>query len=372
MLKKDSNNPFLNISLFIIVWVVIFYVLYVWASLIIPFIIAVLFSFAIIGLSNFYKEFKLPAFISFPLSLATYIFIFWLIWKMIGSNVAELSSSLPEYQVKIMSILKSFLDYFPESIQQKMFSSLNNIDIASMFSSILDTITSVFASAWVILFYVMFILLEYRFFKDKLDLMISDKSKKKEVFDILEKIRKDIKSYFVIKTFVSLWVWALSYIIMLWFGLNFAIFWAFLIFILNFIPNIGSIIAVSFPIIFSIIEFNGDIYLTWFLLTFMIWAQVLMWNFVEPKFMGNKLNLSPLVIIISLGFWWSLWWIVGMLLSVPLMVIINIIFAKIPATRPIAILLSEKWDLQIQSYEEVEKTRKIFLKKVKEKFVKKK
>ena len=125
------------------------------------------------------------------------------------------------------------------------------------------------------------------------------------------------------------------------FGLEFAIFFAFIIFLLNFIPNIGSIIAVTFPVIFSLVQFES-LYLTSIFLALMIGVQVLMGNFVEPKFVGNKLNLSPLVIILSLVFWGSLWGVVGMLLSVPIMVIINIILAAIPSTRPIAILFSEK------------------------------
>jgi predicted PurR-regulated permease PerM len=90
----------------------------------------------------------------------------------------------------------------------------------------------------IILFYVMFILLEYRFFRNKLDLMISDPGRKTQIFDILGKIKSDIKSYFVIKTLVSLITASLSYLVMLSFGLDFAIFWSFLIFVLNFIPSI--------------------------------------------------------------------------------------------------------------------------------------
>jgi predicted PurR-regulated permease PerM len=122
---------------------------------------------------------------------------------MIGSNVSELSESLPEYQDKIMIVLEKLLNYFPESIREKMILSLDNINLAKIFTSIFDTVTSIFSSAGIILFYVMFILLEYRYFKEKLNLMILDSSKKKNVFEIIEKIKDDIKSYFVIKTFVS-------------------------------------------------------------------------------------------------------------------------------------------------------------------------
>lgn len=369
-MAKKEQNTILNFSLIIIMLFMLFYVLYIGSSLIIPFIIALLFSFAIIWLSNFFKWFKIPAFISFILSLSTYIFIFWLIWKIIWTNVAEFNESLPVYQEKIIVIAENFLNYFPESVNDKILSSLGNFNIAGLFTWILDTITSIFSSTWIILFYVMFILLEYRYFKEKLNLMITDKNRKIEVIWIIEKIKKDVKSYFVIKTMISLWVWLISYLIMASFWLNFAIFWAFLIFILNFIPNIGSIIAVTFPVLFSLIQF-WDIYTSLFLLTFMVSAQIFMWNFIEPQFMWNKLNLSPLVIIIALAFWWTLWWIVGMLLSVPIMVIINIILAKIPATRSLAILLSEKWELQVEWWEEVVQTRRKLLWKIKGKFKKK-
>ena len=90
----------------------------------------------------------------------------------------------------------------------------------------------------IILFYVMFILLEYRFFKDKLYLMIVNNSQKIHIIETLEKIKIDVKSYFVIKTIVSFITALLSYIVMTLFDLDFAIFWSILVFILNFIPSI--------------------------------------------------------------------------------------------------------------------------------------
>jgi predicted PurR-regulated permease PerM len=107
-----------------------------------------------------------------------------------------------------------------------------------------------------------------------------------------------------------------------------------------------------------------------FITSWLIWTQIIMWNIIEPKFMWNRLNLSPLAIIVSLSFWWALWWVTWMLLSVPIMVIINIILAKIPATKPIAILLSEKWELRIDSEEEIIKIRKKILHKIKTKILK--
>ncbi len=369
MLKK-SNLVIINTSMLIVVIILFFYILIIWASLIIPLIIAALFSFAIIWLSNFYKKFKIWNFLAFILSLATYILVFWWLWKMIGSSIDDLIKLLPSYQIKVIEILTNFSEKIHLQWIINLENVMNEIDIASVVSATAQTVRDIFSSAWLILFYVLFILLEYRYFKDKLNLMIVDDHKKINVISTLERIKNDIKSYFVIKALVSFITALLSYLVMLAFDLDFAIFWAILIFILNFIPNIGSIIAVFFPSMLSLIQFD-NYYLIFLMIWLLIMIQIMMWSIIEPKFMWNKLNLSPLVIIISLWFWWAIWWIIGMLLSVPIMVIINIIFAKIPATRAIAILLSEKWELQVDWWEYV-KTKDEILKWIKSKFKKKK
>ena len=371
-MPKKEKNTLMNVTLVMITLLIVFYVLYIWASLIIPFIIALLFSFAIIWLSNFFKKFKIPGFISFILSLSTYIFLFWWIWKMLWSNLNDFLDLLPVYQERVTELIAQFfsLTHIPEP--KNLTEILNKLDFQYIFTLIIGWFTSIFSSTGIILFYVLFILLEYRYFKDKLQLMILNNSSKYEIIWIIDKIKKDIKSYFLIKSIVSFITASLSYITMLIFWLNFAIFWWLLIFILNFIPSIWSIIAVWLVIIFSFVQPEFWLYNSLLLSSILIWIQVLMWNIIEPKFMWNKLNLSPLVIILSLWFWGSIWGIVWMLLSVPLMVIINIILSKIPATRSLAILLSEKWELQVNWWEEVIKTRKRVIKKITDKIGKNK
>lgn len=366
--KKQEEE--LNISLIILSTFIVFYTLYIGQDLIIPLIISILFSFAIIWVSNTYQRFKIPKFLSMILSLWTYILIFWLIWELINSNINELIKKLPDYQEQINGMIKQFFESThipePKSINEM----LNNFNISNVFQNILLWITSIFSNTGMIFFYTLFILLEYRYFWDKLTLMISNEEKRKNILNIIYKIKSDTKAYFIVKTIVSFITAILSYILMISFKLDFAIFWAFLIFILNFIPNVGSIIALIFPITIALIQKDISLFSLSFISAWLIWIQILMWSIIEPKFMWNRLNLSPLAILISLSFWWALWWIIWMLLSVPIMVIINIILAKIPTTRPIAILLSEKGELKIESDEEVIKTRKKFLKKIKEKILK--
>jgi len=364
----QKENNFLHL-LFILIFVVILFVLLkIGADLIRPFIIALLFSFAIIALSDSYKKIPigtktLPVFFAMILSLATYIVLFWLLGKMLGSQIQDVIKLLPSYQEKINLLYINMLEYLHIPQNMDLYSVFQKIDIPKLVTLVVSNITDLFSKIWIILFYMLFILLEYRYFWEKLKRMCSSVEQSTRLKHTLQKIETDVKSYFVIKALVSFVTGLLSYIVMSIMGLDFALFWALGICLLNFIPNIGSIIAVSFPIILSLIQYETIV--PFFVITVgLIAIQILMSSIIEPKFMGNKLNLSPLVILISLGFWWAMWGITGMLLSVPLMVIINIILSRFPSTRPIAILLSEKWELDIQTQPIIDEVKKS-IKKIK-------
>jgi predicted PurR-regulated permease PerM len=121
-------------------------------------------------------------------------------------------------------------------------------------------------------------------------------------------------------------------------------FWALLIFLLNYIPTIGSLIATLFPAVFSLMQFGE---FTPFLII-LVGLGVLEWligNIVEPRVMGKTLNISPLVAIISLVVWGEIWGITGMLLSVPITVVLVIVLSQFDSTKKIAIVLSENGDL---------------------------
>lgn len=127
-------------------------------------------------------------------------------------------------------------------------------------------------------------------------------------------------------------------------GVDFAIFWAFLIFLLNYIPTIGSLIATAFPAVLTLVQFET---FTPFIIVLVAITgiQMVVGNFIEPKMMGNSLKISSLVVLLSLAFWGAIWGVTGMFLCVPITVILMIIFAQFPTSRPIAILLSDDGDI---------------------------
>jgi len=136
----------------------------------------------------------------------------------------------------------------------------------------------------------------------------------------------------------------LSYFALLIIGVDAPLFWAFLIFVLNFIPTIGSLIATAFPTVFAVLQF-GELTTGIIVLAVVGAIQLVIGNGVEPKLMGSSLNISPLVVFLTLAIWGVIWGISGMLLSVPITVILMIIMSEFPGSRPLAILLSQKGTL---------------------------
>ncbi|MEM9526537.1 MAG: AI-2E family transporter, partial [Bacteroidota bacterium] len=157
---------------------------------------------------------------------------------------------------------------------------------------------------------------------------------------VLGEINTAMRTYLGVKTFTSLVTAILSWFVFFFVGVDYALFWAFLIFLFNYIPTIGSITATLLPAFLALVQFDG-------LSPFLIIAlgvsaiQLLIGNIIEPRLMGDTLNISPLVVVLSLILWSMLWGVVGMLLSVPITVAIIIICAQFPATRNVAILLSK-------------------------------
>lgn len=370
IMEKENKNTLLNVNLTIISLVIVFYILYIWASFIIPFVIALLLAFALISTHTFFKKYLKNSFISFLLTIILYVLIFWIISKIINTNIESIVEKSSFYQDQLRYIIDKTVAKFwikEWEFYQKMWWY---IDLPTLFSNMATLVTNIISYLWIITFYLVFIVLEYKFFTKKLNMIMKDSVNKKKILDIIHEVKQDIKTYFFIKTFVSFLTWFFAYILMKLIWLDFALFWAFLVFLLNFIPNIWSIIAAFFPIVLSLVQFN-DYYHFFIVLWWLISINTVMWNFVEPILTWNKLNLSPLVTLIALVFWWSIWWIPGMFLSVPIMFIISIVFSKFEETKGIAILLSEKWDIKWdidvvftkQKTHILQKMKKIFMKK---------
>jgi AI-2 transport protein TqsA len=329
--------------------VLAFYILFIGKSIIIPLVIAIIIWYIIIALTGAYKKigigsYTVPHWFALSLSLLTFLVVAWIFIGFVNSNVSEVIEAAPTYQAKFQYLISDLNTRF--NLEERItFSQISEyINISTIATTAAGIVTTVAGFTSMILIYVLFLLLEYHTFDWKIKALFPDKKRRKESEELVNKIAKDINTYIKIKTFVSTLTAVTCYIILLIMGIQFAGFWAVLIFVLNYIPNVGSLIAVALPVLFAIVQFDlGHAILLAILL---VAIQMTVGNVIEPRMMGKSLNLSPLVIIISLVVWGSIWGIVGMFLCVPIMVILNIILAKFDSTRPIAILLSSKGKLE--------------------------
>ncbi len=156
---------------------------------------------------------------------------------------------------------------------------------------------------------------------------------------VIDNIDRRVRQYLVTKTAISLVTGTLAWLILTIFNVDFPLFWGLLTFLLNYIPNFGSMIATLLPVSLAMLQFGsfGEPLAVFVLLTVM---QVVMGNIVEPKVMQFSLDLSPVVILVALIFWGWLWGVVGMILAVPITSVIKIIFEHIEPMRPLAVLMS--------------------------------
>jgi predicted PurR-regulated permease PerM len=147
-----------------------------------------------------------------------------------------------------------------------------------------------------------------------------------------------VRQYLLTKTLISLGTGALTTVILWIFGVDFALFWGFLAFLFNFIPNVGSLMAVVFPVLLAFLQFDTLVQ-PFLVLALLVGTQSTMGNIIEPKVMAFSLNLSPLVVLVALIFWGWLWGVVGMIIAVPMTAIIKIVFENIEDLQPLARLL---------------------------------
>ena len=200
-----------------------------------------------------------------------------------------------------------------------------------------------------VLIYVAFLIVSAGAFSKQLDEIFKRPKDRTRARLIGQEIRRTMEQYLWVQTALSIVSTLLTYVTLLIIGLDNALFWAFVIFVLNFIPTVGSIIATILPTLFAVVQplsawpdWMPDDSLLCAVIVFLgvsVW-QFLIGNFVAPRMQADSLNLSPLVVLLSLAVWGALWGPAGMFLSAPLTVMVMIVLGQVPGARWIAVLLS--------------------------------
>jgi predicted PurR-regulated permease PerM len=282
---------------------------------------------------------RLPSWLSYGLAMVLILMGLVYFTGIISTNITRIAAAAPAYEANLDQLILSASEHFGLGDLPDIRQLLVTIDISRAIKRAALSLGDLLGSAGLILIYVAFLLVEQRVFHLKFNAFYSDPARRRDARRVLDTITAQIEVYLRIKTLTSLLTGGVSFAVLWWFDVDFAGFWAIIIFLLNYIPTIGSLLGVVFPAIIALVQFDtlGPFLAVTLCLTA---TQIVIGNVVEPALMGRTLNMSPLVIILSLSFWGTLWGVAGMFLAVPLTMIAIIICSHVPRTRPIAILLS--------------------------------
>ncbi len=330
----------------IIFLIAIVFILIIGKSLIIPIVLAGLIWFLIKEMRDAAKKIKwikrfIPSWLLTLLSVGTLYVVLGIIVNLLIHNINNLSENIPIYEANLQKFSDNLSTQLDIDFESMWTNFIGDFDFANLLSTLLSSFTELLGNTFMISLYVVFMLLEEALFEGKFNAIYKTKNKRLEMQASFKQISDSISRYISLKTIVSVLTGGLSYIALAIIGIDSPLFWAFLIFILNYIPSIGSLIGTLFPAIMALLQL-GDINIAIIVLVSVGTIQLIVGNIIEPKMMGNSLNVSSLVVILALSFWGAIWGVTGMVLSVPITVIIVILCGQFESTKNIAILLSEK------------------------------
>ena len=342
----DLDNRAISASLVILATIGVFYVLVVGKTFLVPLAVAIMVWYVINALSrNFVRlipKLEQPNWFTMSLSILSIGLFMALTVDMIQANIVDVRATIPSYKGNFAALSGKVENWLPPLVYEKipnLSEVLTGINLGPIVGGLTGTLSAMIGNISLVLIYVAFMLAEQGTFKKKIREIFPDQQRQDSVMSILSHAQEDIEKYLWIKTLTSALTSVVSYFVLRLVGVDFAIFWAFTIFMLNFIPTVGSIIATLFPAVLALIQF--DTFGPFLIVLLGVGAiQVAVGNVLEPKLMGNSLNVSPLIVMLSLTLWGSIWGIAGALLSVPITVMLLIIFAHFEPTRYVAVLLS--------------------------------
>lgn len=309
------------------------------SAIVVPFLLSVFIAMACSPIITWANRYKLPRALAVVLVILMIVLFGGVLAGLVGQSMNEFSQNMPKYRgqlVQEFSWVIGQLDNFNISVdKQQLLSYLDPGAAMNMATNLLSSLGGVLTNFLLILLIVVFMLFEAESIPKKIHIALDDPSMKMQQID---KFLVSVKNYLAIKTLVSLGTGLIIGVWLYVLGVDHFLLWSVLAFLLNYIPNIGSIIAAVPAVLLAFVQL-GAASAGFTALGFVV-SNMVMGNVVEPRYMGRGLGLSTLVVFLSLVFWGWLLGTVGMLLSVPLTMIVKIALESSQDTRWIALLLA--------------------------------
>ncbi len=344
---SDPVRGLLALALATFLAIMIGWLLVIGKGILLPIVIAVLSAYvmanASAALGRWPPTAPLPGFVRRIILLLGFVLVIVAFNGVVIVTVRDLMLAAPAYQDNLERIINQVLAMFGVAgnpdWQAVRAATIDQIDMQTLIGGLAGSVGSLVGLLFMAVVYALFLTGEAGSFAHKLTVALPGQGQAAKTLEVIKHINTRIADYLAVKTLINIILGTISFVILWLFGVDYALFWALIIGLLNYIPYFGSLLGVAFPVLLTVAQF-GAIQTTIAVAICLTAAQMWVGNWLEPRMIGRKVNLSPFVVLVALSFWSAFWGVPGAILAVPLTSMMAIIFASFDQTRPLAVLLA--------------------------------
>jgi AI-2 transport protein TqsA len=340
------DSKIILILLAILTFLALGFVLNLLQAILVPLVVAIFLFQIFTPLMTALRTRRVPPALAILLVLIVVSAVLVLSSWILYSSLSSFSESLPQYQHRLASFLDQSTSRLTTALPRlrgpiqrfRWEEALELSSITTMLAAGLGSFLVFFSDLVLILLFLVFLLLGSESFPVKLGRAF-DPRHAERVAEILRNIEEQVRRYLLTKTLINLANGLVVAILFASFGVDFPLLWGFVTFLAHYIPQIGGVLSVGLPTIFLLLQFES---VGWalFVASLNMAVQFIIGNVVEPEVMGERLDLSPMLVLLSLIFWGWLWGPWGMVLAVPIAATIRIVCENVRPLRPFAVLMS--------------------------------
>ena len=334
------------ILLGILAFIALGFVLHQLQPILLPFVVAVFLAQVFAPLNAALRRRRVPAAVSILLVLVVVTIGLLIFSWVLYSSAQSFTEAMPKYQARLQGMLAGTSGWleasFPRLASQIQHyhweQAMEVSSVTGFVAAMVGSFLVFFNDAFFILLFLVFLLSGSQAFPGKLRRALASEHAER-LGAVMRNVQSQVRKYLLTKTLINLSLGTLVAGLMAAFGVDFPLFWGLLTFLAHYIPSIGAVISVALPSAFLFLQFSPGKALLIAVINAAL--QFLVGNAVEPRIMGTSLNLSPLLVLLSLIFWGWLWGPWGMVLAVPITSMLKIVCENVPPLRPLAVLMSE-------------------------------
>lgn len=346
----DGPSPFERrltvITLSLLLVALSFHLLRELAVIFQPLLVAALITYMAVPIHRWLVRHGSPSKVAHILILSGVVIFFYAVSQLAQSNFRELVSNWDEYEKKLDRLMDNLQSSLPFPVPELEGKRLRDIFRVPTVEQMIDPVRNalgsfmgLLASTFVVILYLVFLAAEVFSFPQRARVAFGP-ARAENVMRVIASINQAVGGYLAVMTLINFLIGLLTFVTLAVFEVPFAPMWGLLMFLFSYIPYIGSVVITAAVMLLGLVEFSDEPWKVVLLGVVLIGIQQFFGAYLQPRMMGTRLGVSPLLILLALGFWGVVWGIVGMILAVPLLMVLKITLENIPETRPLALLMS--------------------------------